>query len=126
MTIGMKHIIPFVAAALMVSSCTITSSLDDDTVAPVSYVIDGSEFTGNISNEFIYNMLDLAYSGHVVVFGSDVKNNVQAGNPVTYTYSTSNREAAFRWARRMSHGGFTIKVSYNKKTAKYYCIATKG
>ena len=114
--------------ALMSTSCESTKIVRSQGEKPVQYVMDGtSYFVEKISNEFIYRMLDLAYSGQSVTFSSSntSKNETNVAQPLTYTYSTSNREAAFRWARRMAQSGFTITVSYNKNTAKYHCKATK-
>lgn len=114
--------------ALLATACKSTKVARSQGEKPVQYVMDGTNFyVGKINNEFIYRMLDMAYSGQSVTFSSsnNSKNENRLGQPTTYTYSTSNREAAFRWARRMAQSGFTITVSYNKNTAKYHCVATK-
>lgn len=111
--------------ALMLASCESVSRVSNEPEAPVMYIIDGDDFAGNISNECIYRMLDMAYSGHNVTFSTEGQHQSSVSGAETITYRTSNREAAFRWARRMSHNGYTITVSYNKRNGKYYCKATK-
>ena len=122
----MKYIPILLATALLTVGCESLNRQDDNSDEHISYIIDGSSYYGNISNELIYRMLDMAYSGHEVTFGSeDNSKNLQLGRHETYTFSTSNRETAFRWAKRMSHNGFTITVTYNKMTSKYHCVARK-
>lgn len=125
MRLRMKHIAIFAAVALLATACVPVNPKNQSANEPAQYAIDGSTFTGNITNEFIYRMLDMAHEGHTVSFSSDTSHNKSTGVRATYTYSTRNREQAFRWARRMAQNGFTITVSYNKRTAEYNCRATK-
>ena len=120
----MKKLPLYIAALLLAVSCGPMMPGSQGSDEPVSYFIDDESFTGDISNEFIYRMLDMAYAGHKVQFGNKT-NSRSAGHSQTVNYSTSEREDAFRWARRMSSRGFTITVSYNKKLSKYFCVATR-
>ena len=121
----MKRLFIIAAAALLAASCGSVSQYADRSDQPVLYFIDENQFSGNISNELIYRMLDMAYSGHSVTFGTENKgNNGTVGRPVVHRYSTPVREEAFRWALRMSRRGYTITVTYSQKTKRYYCTAT--
>ena len=119
----MKHLPIYITIALLAVACGSTSPNDIGQDKPVKYVIDGNDYIGNSSDGFIYRMLDMAYSGHSVTFGSEKSQYV--GSIAKYTFSTANREDAFRWAKRMSNNGFTIQVTYSKKDGKYHCIATR-
>lgn len=121
----MKRIFVIMAAALLATACRPSANVSRGSSEPILYVIDGKDFTGDINRDFIYRMLDMAYAGHAVTFGSEASKNSNIGTNDVFSYSTSSREAAYRWARRMSRNGYTITVVYNKKTEKYHCTARR-
>lgn len=121
----MKRIFVAMAVALLATACGPSANVSQGSNEPILYVIDGKDFTGDINRDFIYRMLDMAYAGHAVTFGSEAGRSNSVGSSEVYNYSTSSRESAFRWARRMSRGGFTITVVYNNKTSKYHCTARR-
>ena len=96
----------------------------------VSYMIDGTLYHATIHSDaewdaLMHNLLALALNGHRVAIanGNNVITSSLSKEVVTFT--TDNEVEANHWATQMIANGYTVSISFDKKTGMYTCIAVK-
>lgn len=103
---------------------------ENDTVYTVSYSVDGVTYqitlTGDDAwHDFMNRMFALAEEGHEVSFRNEETASSIVSAKEVVTYSTKNRDEAFSWAETMAYEGYTVTISFDKKTGVYTCEAVK-
>ena len=74
--------------------------------------------------DFINRMLALAKEGYTVRFFNEAR-FVQLQTKETESYSTKDKDKAYKWVSDMSEAGYEVSVTYDEKTGYYNCTATK-
>ena len=74
--------------------------------------------------DFINRMLALAKEGYTVRFFNEAR-FVQLQTKEVETYSTKDKDKAYKWVSDMSEAGYEVSVTYDEKTGYYNCTATK-
>ena len=94
----------------------------------VVYAINGQVYHATLSESewdaFVERMLALAREGYEVTFAKNTSSfTSQSKEEVTFV--TNSEQEAHAWANEMTDQGYTVSISYDKKTGKYTCIAVK-
>ena len=94
-----------------------------------TYSINGTQYTVLLEDEaawnaFIEKMLALTREGYEV---SISRGDSLTSRPTkeTITYTTTSEQDALQWTNTMANLGYTVTMTYNKKTGIYTCIAIK-
>lgn len=103
---------------------------ENDTVYTVSYSVDGVTYqitlTGDDAwHDFMNRMFALAEEGHEVSFRNEETASRIVSTKEVVTYSTKERDKAYAWAEAMAEEGYTVTISFDKKTGVYTCEALK-
>ncbi|MBQ6238057.1 MAG: hypothetical protein IJK07_07550 [Bacteroidales bacterium] len=96
----------------------------------VSYSVDGVNHQITLIgdeawHDFLNRMFALVEEGHKVSFRNEERASRVASSKESVTYTTTNREEAYTWAEKMTNEGYTVIVSFDKKTGVYTCDAIK-
>lgn len=99
-------------------------------VYTVSYTVDGvtHHFTligDDAWHDFMNRMFALAEEGHEVSFRNEETASRIVSTKEVVTYSTKDRDKAYAWAETMAYEGYTVTISFDKKTGIYTCEAVK-
>ncbi len=99
-------------------------------VYTVSYTVNGvtHQLTlvgDNAWHDFLNRMFVLAEEGHEVTFRNEETASRIVSAKEVVTYSTKNRDEAFSWAEAMIDEGYSVTISFDKKTGVYTCEALK-
>ena len=76
-------------------------------------------------HDFLNRMFVLAEEGHEVTFRNEETASRVVSAKEVVTYSTKNRDEAFSWAEAMIDEGYSVTISFDKKTGVYTCEALK-
>ena len=96
---------------------TVTYSIDGVTQ---QIVIRGDEAWRN----FLKQLTALARQGHRIQFRcEETRTNASTAKEVV-TYTTYNEEDALAWCDLMSDKGYSVTMTYDKKSGRYICTAT--
>ncbi len=104
-----------------------TSEQTTETINVV-YSINGEVYCATLSESewdaFLERMLALAREGYEVSFS---KNGDSLSSPKKeiVTFTTTDEHEAHSWADNMANNGYSVTISYDKKTGIFTCIATK-
>lgn len=103
---------------------------ENNKVYTVSYTVDGvtHQLTlvgDNAWHDFLNRMFVLAEEGHEVTFRNEETASRIVSAKEVVTYSTKNRDEAFSWAEAMIDEGYSVTISFDKKTGVYTCEALK-
>lgn len=103
---------------------------ENDTVYTVSYTVNGVthqlKLVGDDAwHDFLNRMFALAEEGHDVTFRNEETASRIVSAKDVVTYSTKNRDEALSWAEAMAYEGYTVTISFDKKTGVYTCEAVK-
>ena len=94
----------------------------------VVYSINGEVFQATLSESewdaFVQRMLALAREGYEVSFSKN-GNSRSSQSKEEVTFVTSSEQEAHEWANEMTDQGYSVSISYDKKTGKYTCIAVR-
>ncbi len=94
----------------------------------VVYTINGEVFHATLSESewdaFVERMLALAREGYEVSFSKN-GSSVTSQRKEVVTFVTENEQDAHEWANAMTDQGYWVTISFDKKTGKYTCIATR-
>lgn len=93
----------------------------------MQYYIDGVQYHLTIHSEtehseFINRMLTIAEEGHTVTFYNESKIR-QAVSKEVVTYSTHDKDDAYRWASEMEGKGYIVTITYDSTTNTFNCTA---
>lgn len=98
-----------------------------DTIQVV-YSINGeiyqTSFAESEWNIFIERMLALAREGYEVTFSKNGSFLTSQSKEVV-TFVTNSADEAHAWSHDMTNAGYTVTISFDKKTGLYTCIAVK-
>lgn len=99
-------------------------------VYTVSYTVDGVTHQLTLIgdeawHDFMNRMFALAEEGYEVSFRNEETASRIVSTKEVVTYSTKDRDKAYAWAEAMAHEGYTVTVSFDKKTGVYTCEALK-
>lgn len=103
---------------------------EKDIVYTVSYTIDGVNYQITLVGEdvwydFLNRMFVLAEEGHKVSFCNEESFFSVALTKDTVTYSTINRDDAYKWADKKASEGYVVSIEYDRETGIYTCTATR-
>lgn len=103
---------------------------DNNAVYTVNFSIDGvmhqiSLIGDDAWHDFLNYILDLAEEGHSVSFQNEEAASRTIAAKETVTYTTSNRDDAYRWTYKMAQEGYLTTVIYDKVKHIYYCEAIR-
>jgi hypothetical protein len=94
----------------------------------VVYAINGEVYHATLSESewdaFVERMLALARKGYEVTFARNTS-SLSSQSKEVVTFVTEIEQEAHAWANDMIDQGYSVTISYDKKTGKYTCIATK-
>ncbi len=94
----------------------------------VVYAINGEVYQISLAESewegFVARMLALAREGYEVTFSKNGFSLTSQGKEVV-TFVTISEQEANAWAYNMSNEGYTVTITYNKKTKEYTCTAIK-
>ena len=89
------------------------------------YAVNGEILTSNeFGPNFFERMIALAREGYEVTIFSNVPFSPNSSKE-TVTFTTSDADEATIGAKNMYDNGYTVTISYDKKTGIYTCIAVK-
>lgn len=96
----------------------------------VSYMVDGTLYHATLHSDaewtvFLQRMFAIAREGHSVVFAKGNTITTMSNTKEVVTFTTTNEEEANHWAEQMTENGYSVTISYDKKTGEYTCIAVK-
>ena len=96
----------------------------------LSYCVDGVRTSYVLSNEadlraFMQEMLLIAESGIPVVIYGESGNTFSIGSKEVVTYSTSDKDDATTWCKKMVNDGYDVLIEYDTNTGLFVCTATK-
>ena len=104
--------------------------VENGKVYTVSYTVNGVThqltLVGDDAwHDFLNRMFALVEEGHEVSFRNDETASRIVSAKEVVTYSTKNRDEAFSWAEAMAEDGYSVTISFDKKTGVYTCEALK-
>lgn len=107
-----------------------TTLMENSVVYTVHYSIDGVMHRLTLSGDdawydFLNYMLDLAEEGHKVGFQKDEGASRTIAVKETVTYSTTNRDEAYKWGKTMVDNGYDVVIYFDKEKGIYHCEARK-
>lgn len=96
----------------------------------VSYMIDGTTYQIILHNQaewdaFIQRMLALARNGHSIVLSNGESVATVSSTKEIVTFTTDDENEANAWATEMIKDGYSVTITFDKKTGIYTCIAVK-
>ena len=107
-----------------------SASSEVRTAYTVSYTVDDVARQTTLYGEaahaaFIYRMLTLAEQGHEVSFYDEDKVSPEGATREVVTYTTGDKSEAYDWALRKEKEGYMVKVTYDKKSGTFTCVALR-
>lgn len=110
-------------------SATQIATEENESVYAVSYSIDGENHSVTLVGDaawtdFLNWMLALSEEGHNVAFRLNT-NRQEAATKEEITYTTSDHDDAYAWAKQKGEEGYTVYISFDDKTGIYTCLAVK-
>lgn len=127
----------FAVLGTLAVSCQKENIIDETSIVAengkvytVSYTVNGvtHQLTlvgDNAWHDFLNRMFVLAEEGHEVTFRNEETASRIVSAKEVVTYSTKNRDEAFSWAEAMIDEGYSVTISFDKKTGVYTCEALK-
>lgn len=127
----------FIVLSVAAISCqkeTFNDVIDNQTEVTmsrsVSYMVDGTLYHATLHSDaewdaLMHRLLALARNGHRVVLANGNNVTTSSLSKEVVTFTTTDEEEANHWAAQMTANGYTVSISYDKKTGEYNCIAVK-
>lgn len=127
----------FAVLGTLAVSCQKENIIDETSIVAengkvytVSYTVNGvtHQLTlvgDNAWHDFLNRMFVLAEEGHEVTFRNEETASRIVSAKEVVTYSTKNRDEAFSWAEAMIDEGYSVTISFDKKTGVYTCETLK-
>lgn len=103
---------------------------NDNTAYTVRYTVDGTSHTITLIgdqawHDFLDYLFALAEEGRTVSFRNEEAASSIIPSKETITYTTGNKEDAYKWANNMYDKGYNVTITYDDETGKYTCYAIK-
>ena len=100
------------------------------TVYTVHYVVKGVTYTETLIGEqawsaFLQRMLALAEEGYRVTMSRNTDSAQYADSKEVVTYTTTNKEEAYKWLDLMMDEGYEVTIEFNPQTGEYTCTAIR-